>query len=102
MDVGESTLDVGELTVGETTRLGPPNFSQSLTTELKFQAKITHNTSRSYAANNQKNVLLSNAYSYRCVQNAECRLHTGGVGVNISSLMMRIERSFSISCQCNI
>ena len=51
-----------------------PNFS--------FRQKITHNTFRSYAANNQKNVLLSNAYSYRCVQNAECRLHTGGVGLS--------------------
>ena len=41
--------------------LGPPNFPQSSTTELKFHAKITHNTFRSYPANNQKNILLSNA-----------------------------------------
>ena len=42
-------------------------------------------------------------YSNRCAQNAECRLHTGGVELsffdstrptNISALMMRIERKF--------
>ena len=42
-------------------------------------------------------------YSNRCAQNAECRLHTGGVGLsfldstrptNISALMMRIKRKF--------
>ena len=45
-------------------------------------------------------------YSNRCAVNAECRLHTGGVGLwfldstrptNISALMMRIKRKFSRS-----
>ena len=45
-------------------------------------------------------------YSNRCAQNAECRLHTGGVGLsfldstrptNISALMMRIKRNFPMS-----
>ena len=43
-----------------------PNFS--------FRQKITHNTFRSYAANNQKNILLSNATPigvYK-MQSADC------------------------------
>ena len=33
------------------------HFPQSSTTELNFLEKITHNTFRSYPANNQKNIL---------------------------------------------
>ena len=64
---------------------------------------MIHNTYPCYSSNDQKNVLLSNATPigvHKMRRVAECRLHTGGVGLsfldssrptNISALMMRIK-----------